>query len=159
MIRDKYEDLHLKPLFGPIVLSRRPSTANLQVPVAVKIPQRGRPLLISKSSSNLQRRGVLRVSSSSPFPQASRSLSPGSSISYGSSVDSTQRRMAHIRLQLRPSDESPSMAMLLRVSSATTPYLLPRKICLGQSRYRCTPKVPPCHVHRHPSNGSTLFPS
>ena len=88
-IRDKYEDLHLKPLFGPIVLSRQSSTANLQVSVGVKIPQRGRPLIISKSSSNIQRRGVLRVSSSSPFPQSSRSLSPGSSISYGSSVDST----------------------------------------------------------------------
>lgn len=46
-------------------------------------------MIISKSSSNIQRRGVLRVSSSSPFPQSSRSLSPGSSISYGSSVDST----------------------------------------------------------------------
>lgn len=46
-------------------------------------------MLISKSSSNIERRGVLRVSSSSPFPQTSRSLSPGSSISYGSSVDST----------------------------------------------------------------------
>lgn len=44
---------------------------------------------MSKSSSNFQRPGVLRVSSSSPFPQSSRSLSPGSSISYGSSVDST----------------------------------------------------------------------
>jgi len=88
-IRDKYEDLHLKPLFGPIVLSRQPSTANLQVPVGVSNQQRGRPLLISTSSSNIERRGVLRVSSPSPFPQASRSLSPGSSISYGSSVDST----------------------------------------------------------------------
>jgi len=88
-IRDKYEDSHLKPLFGPIVLSRQLSTADLQVPGAVKIPQRGRPLLVSKSSSDLQRRGVLRVSSSSPFPHTSRSLSPGSSISYGSSVDST----------------------------------------------------------------------
>jgi hypothetical protein len=87
-IRDKYEDLYLKPLFGPIVLSRQPSTADIQVPIAVKIPQRGRPLLVSKSS-NFERRGVLRVSSASPFPQSSRSLSPGSSISYGSSVDST----------------------------------------------------------------------
>ena len=87
--RDKYEDLHLKPLFGPIVLSRQLSTADFQIAAAIKVPQRGRPLLVSKSSSDLQRRGVLRVSSSSPFPQASRSLSPGSSISYGSSVDST----------------------------------------------------------------------
>jgi Fungal protein of unknown function (DUF1752) len=87
-IRDKHEDLHLKPLFGPIVLSRQTSTTDLQVPAAVKIPQRGRPLLVS-NSSNFQYRGVLRVSSSSPFSQGPRSLSPGSSISYGSSVDST----------------------------------------------------------------------
>jgi len=81
----------------------------------------------------------------------SRSLSPGSFISYGSSLDSTA-----IRHPLRPSDESPSMDMLLRVSFTTTHCLLLRKIYRGQSRYKCTPKIPPCHVHHHLSNGLTL---
>lgn len=70
-----------------------------------------------------------------------------------------QRLTAHIHLQLHPSDGSPSMAMLLRVSFATIHCLQPRRICLGQNQSRFTLKVPPCHVHPHSSNGSTLSPS